>query len=433
MKNNTDLSTEKEVILKTKKKVTPLTISLVIISFVAIISLYVFFKNYNLVSSYSNKVYPGIYVLNKDLSSLTSEELLNELNLLSDALINKTIKATFSDKEFTLTYDELEYKLNVNELSEQILAYGKDNSFFTKLKLIKEPQNKEFNFTFTYNDEALNTFIDKIYDDLYLDPINASIDISYGNINVSEEVSGLELNSDKLKEDLIASLEDFTVDSDVNITLETKAVNPSITSEALSTVNRKLSSFSTKFIYGPSGTNLQKATYNIDNNIIMPGETYSTDKSIGPTTLERGFVYSNTYVGGEVVKGLGGGVCQVSSTLYNTILHAGIIPIERMNHMMPVGYIGIGLDATLADNLIDLKFVNDTEYPMVINSTAENGILTIELWSNEANDDGINYETYREFQSELSVDTYLHGYDSAGNLVFNQYLDRSTYEPLPTN
>ena len=431
MKNNPNLLNEQEVILKTKKKITPLTISLVIISFVAIFFLYASFKNYNLVSSYSNKVYPGVYVLNKDLSSLNSEDLLKELNLLSDDLTNKTIKARFSDKEFTLTYDELEYKLNIDELSKEILSYGKDNSFFTKVKLIKKPQNKEFKFDFTYNDEALNTFIDNVYENLYLAPVNASIDISYGNINVSKEVLGSELNKAKFKEDLLASLKDLKVNSDVNITLETKVVNPSITSESLNTVNKKLSSFSTKFIYGDSGTNLQRGSSNIDNNIIMPGETYSTDKSIGPTTLDRGFIYANTYVGGEVVKGLGGGVCQVSSTLYNTLLHAGIIPVERMNHMMPVGYIGVGLDATLADNLIDLKFVNDTDYPMVINTNTDNGILTIELWSNEANDDGINYQTYREFQSDLVVDTYLQGYDSNGTLVFNQFLDTSTYNPLP--
>lgn len=431
MKNNINLSNESEVILQNKKKVKPLTTFIIIISLVVIICSYIFLKNYSLVSSYSDKVYPGVYLLNKDLSALNSEDLLNELNLLASDLTNKTIKATSSDKEFLLTYNELEYKLNIDELANEIISYGKDKNFISKLNLIKKPQNKEFQFISTYNSEVLDSFIQNVYDKMYITPVNSNIDISYGTTSVSSEVLGLELNSDKLKENIISSLNDFKINSEVNIDIETDIVNPSITAAVLSTVNKRIATFSTNFIYGDSGTNLQVASSHIDNSIIMPGETFSTDKAIGPTTLETGFVYSNTYLDGKVVKGIGGGVCQVSSTLYNTLLNAGIIPIERLNHMMPVGYIATGLDATLADNLIDLKFVNDYDYPIVINSNAVNGVLTIELWSNEVTDDGINYQTHREVLSELSVDTYLHGYDSNGNLVFNEYLNRSTYDPLP--
>ncbi|MDZ5035094.1 VanW family protein, partial [Clostridium perfringens] len=141
----------------------------------------------------------------------------------------------------------------------------------------------------------------------------------------------------------------------------------------LGTVNNKISSFSTSYPAGPSGTNLQLAATNIDNTIVMPGETFSTEKAIGPTTIENGFVAANTYVGGQVVPGIGGGVCQVASTLYNTMLRAGILPTERLNHMMRVSYVPIGLDATLADNLIDLKFTNNFDFPVVVNSYAGNG------------------------------------------------------------
>ena len=163
----------------------------------------------------------------------------------------------------------------------------------------------------------------------------------------------------------------------------------------------------------------------------MPGETFSAEKAIGPTTLETGFVPANTYVNGEVVPGIGGGVCQVSSTLYNAMLRSGIIPIERLNHMMKVSYVPIGLDATLADNLIDLKFINEFDYPIVINSYTSGNHLTVEFWSKDGVTEGINYEPVSIPLSDLSADTYLYGYDSNGNLVVNQYLDRSTYNPLP--
>ena len=98
--------------------------------------------------------------------------------------------------------------------------------------------------------------------------------------------------------------------------------------------------------------------------------------------------------------------------------------------MMTVSYVPLGLDAALADNLIDLKFQNDSDYPMVVHSYAYNGTLTIELWSNESVDDGIRYEAVSVPLSSLSADTYLHGYDANGNLVVNQYLNRSTYQPF---
>lgn len=431
MKNNIDLLNQTEIILKPKKKIRPLTALIIIISLVIIIFSYIFFTNYSLVSSYDDKVYPGVYLLDKDLSSLNSEDLLKELNLLATMLTNKKIIATSPQEEFIITYNELEYTLNVDELAKEIISYGKDKSFVNKLNLIKESPKKEFQFSSTYNNEILDEFINNVYDNLYIYPINATIDISYGINQVINETLGTELNSNKLKEEITLSLNDFKTNSDVNLIAETVDITPLITAKDLNSINKRISTFSTKFIYGPSGTNLQVASDYIDNIVVMPGETFSTEKAIGPTTLETGFVYSNTYLNGEVVKGLGGGVCQVSSTLYNTMLNAGIIPIERFNHMMPVGYIATGLDATLADNLIDLKFVNEYDYPIVINSSAVNGVLTIEFWSNEASDDGINYQTYRDVISDLNVDTYLQGYDSNGSLVSNQFLDRSTYSPLP--
>ena len=101
--------------------------------------------------------------------------------------------------------------------------------------------------------------------------------------------------------------------------------------------------------------------------------------------------------------------------------------------MMKVSYVPIGLDATLADNLIDLKFTNEFDYPIVINSYTSNNHLTIEFWSKEGVKEGISYEPVSIPLSDLSADAYLYGYDSNGNVVVNQYLDRSVYDPFPTN
>ena len=220
----------------------------------------------------------------------------------------------------------------------------------------------------------------------------------------------------------------------VELTLDTTLVpvEESIKKETLQGVQSRISTFTTKYKSGQSSVNLELATRHIDNILLMPGESFSCEQAIGPTTPENGFVLANTYVSGQIVKGYGGGVCQVSSTLYNTMLRGGIIPFERQNHMMPVSYVPMGLDSTLADGFIDLKFKNDYNYPIVINSSASNGSLTIEFWSNDSVLKGLRYEPKSIQKNSLSADAYLYSYDANGTMVSEQFLDTSTYKPFPT-
>lgn len=430
MDNNTDTSKETGIINTKMQKFLSIKTLVIVLLIISTILSYFIVTNVNLVKSYSSKVYPGVYILDKDLSNLSKEELNNELSTLVEGLINKNIKVSSEGNEFNISYSELEASIDFSNVESEIMNYGKDLSFFGKLNLIKKPQSKEFTLDLSYNEELLDNFISSISSAVDIRPTDATIYISGNSTSVSDDISGIKLNTEKLKEELSSKIKDLRAPEVIEIVGTTDVVEAKIKADDLRTVNHRLSSYSTHYKAGPSGTNLQLAARNINNSVVMPGETFSTEKAIGPTTIENGFVAANTYVGGEVVPGVGGGVCQVSSTLYNTILRAGIIPTERMNHMMTVSYVPLGLDATLADNLIDLKFQNDSDYPMVVHSYAYNGTLTIELWSNESVDDGIRYEAVSVPLSSLSADTYLHGYDANGNLVVNQYLNRSTYQPF---
>ncbi|MBE6052499.1 MAG: hypothetical protein E7212_01095 [Clostridium sartagoforme] len=434
--NNLNTQTPKEVVENNIKnnffasKAFKITLAVLLILVIGIG--YWFFINSKLINSYSNKVYPGAYILSKDLSGLNPEDLHNTLVSLVSDISNKEVSVTANNQNFNISYKDLDANINYNELEEKILNFGKNENFFNKLKLIKKPTNREYEFEVLFNDEKLTSFVSNISSAVDVSPTNASINIS-GGISISNDSTGLKLNASELLDNIKSKIKDMKAPNIVEVTGNVNVVEANITASTLSTVNTKLSTFTTHYSAGPSGTNLQLAAKNIDNNIIMPGETYSTEKGIGPTTIENGFVAANTYVGGQVVPGVGGGVCQVASTLYNTMLRAGIIPTERLNHMMKVSYVPIGLDATLADNLIDLKFVNNFDYPIVINSYAANGNLTIEFWSNDTVKGDIRYEPVSVPLSSLSADAYLYGYNSNGELVVNNYLGRSTYQPLPNN
>ena len=216
---------------------------------------------------------------------------------------------------------------------------------------------------------------------------------------------------------------------DVKVTVEGVVTQPERDAEALASVNHQISSYSSTFPAGiPRARNVELATSKINKTLLMPGEEFSYREKVSPVVYSNGYVDATVFVNSKPVDGVGGGICQVSSTLYNTVLNAGILPTERRNHSLPVGYVPSGLDATMAEDLIDFKFVNTLDYPIYIDAYTSGGQLTINFWSNE---DALKGVTYKPQVTQVATNKYqtsLLGYDEAGNVVFNEYIDTSVYK-----
>lgn len=125
--------------------------------------------------------------------------------------------------------------------------------------------------------------------------------------------------------------------------------------------------------------NVFLAAQKLNGTVVQPGAGFSYNGTIGPRTTEAGFVMAPIYTGGKVGKGIGGGICQVSSTLYAAMKTAGLPATERHPHSLPVHYIGSGWDATVSWGTLDLKFTNTYNRPLLITSSADNGKLTVTL------------------------------------------------------
>ena len=141
-----------------------------------------------------------------------------------------------------------------------------------------------------------------------------------------------------------------------------------------------LSTFST--YYDPTeerATNVEVAASKINGNVIAPGESFSYHLTVGDRTRANGYVPGPAFSGGKVVSAIGGGICQVSSNLYVSLLLAGIEPTEHHYHGLPVDYVPKGLDAVIAKNIKDLKFKNTTNYNIIIDAAAKDGVLTVSL------------------------------------------------------
>lgn len=126
-------------------------------------------------------------------------------------------------------------------------------------------------------------------------------------------------------------------------------------------------------------TNVSVAASRINGVVVKPGESFSFSQTILPRTSANGYVTAPIYINKQHGMGIGGGVCQVSSTLYAAMLAAGLPATERHPHSLPVTYIPSGMDATIAGNTLDLKFVNTFNYSIVINAVADNGTLTVSI------------------------------------------------------
>lgn len=125
--------------------------------------------------------------------------------------------------------------------------------------------------------------------------------------------------------------------------------------------------------------NVELAAQRINGMVLQPGETFSFDKSVGTRTLENGYVSAPSFAGGKVVTSVGGGICQVSSTLYVTMLLSGIPAARHYFHSLPVDYVPKGLDAAIVEGYKDLRFTNPFDYPISIQAVTDNGTLTVSL------------------------------------------------------
>lgn len=125
--------------------------------------------------------------------------------------------------------------------------------------------------------------------------------------------------------------------------------------------------------------NVELAAQRINGTVLAPGQEFSFSRTVLPRTYKNGYVLGPSFAGGREVVSVGGGICQVSSTLYVAMIRAVLPSTERYTHSLPVDYVPKGLDATIAENAKDLKFVNIYSKPLVISAVTEDGVLTVSL------------------------------------------------------
>lgn len=217
-----------------------------------------------------------------------------------------------------------------------------------------------------------------------------------------------------------------------------KVTNPKVTTEDLGTeaFPNVLGSFDTNYATSNRDrtTNLRLAANKINGTVLMPGETFSYNKVVGERTIEAGYKEAAIYSNGEVTNGLGGGICQITSTLYNAVLYANLEIVQRQNHTFVPSYVKGGRDATVVYGSIDFKFKNNRDYPIKIYASVSRGVARITIRGLKTEDD------YDVKLTSRRVDTTYYGGNSYsvykaykqlyknGKLIDTELLSTDTYK-----
>ena len=341
---------------------------------------------YNTVTKWDKLIYSGVSVAGMDLSGKTKDqakEILTQNH--GNLVLSKKINIKAQDKTYSLDYSKLNPKYDIDGTVNEVFSYGKDLSLFRKYALIKGSKTKNFDFKFVYDKKPVRELIASIEKDVNKEVVNASINISKG-ISVTPDVKGAKLQKEALEKELFSKI-NGKVGEDTNVTAIVDVQTAKVTAEMLSSINAKISNYSTN--YGTisdvaRANNIVVATRSINGKVLLPGETFSYNDIVGVRTTARGYMEAPVIVNNKVESGLGGGICQVSTTLYNAVLRGNLKVIERVHHTLPSHYVPLGMDATVDYGNLDLKFTNSYTYPLYIQGSTTGGVVSFSIYSNSS-------------------------------------------------
>lgn len=342
--------------------------------------------HYNDIKYWDNLIYPGVTVEGVNLSQKTKEQAMDIIkHNFSDQVSKKNINIKGENKTYTLSYSAISPKYDVEDAVSKAFSYGKNSNILKKYMMLKDWKTENFKLKFSYDTKPVKDLISKVESEVNKDPVNATLDASNDNFNVISEVSGKKVEKDKLEKESLNKI-NGNIGQDTNMDAPIQVVSARIKGDMLKGINSIIGSYSTSF--GTSSqersNNIRLATKSINGKVLMPGDVFSFNDTVGERTSEKGYEPAPVIIGNKLESGLGGGICQVSTTLYNAVYRAGIDSTEREHHTLPVHYVPQGMDATVDYGNIDYKFKNTYSYPIYIKAYTSGGNIIFNLYSNSS-------------------------------------------------
>lgn len=374
------------------------------------------------------KIHKNITIENISVGKLTKEEAVN---ILEKTYPLDNFNINYNNESWTIKPEDIELSFHIEERVDEALNYTRSKSIWNNIKRKgKLNINKPYNIKIkaTYNEVKLSKQLEKIYEKVNVEAVDATFYVEpSGEIKRSESKEGRDVDISKLKDDIYNMINKKKI-KDINLPVLT--LYPKTSTKQVKSINSILGQFSTSFNDSTSrGSNIHVAGESTSDVLLMPGETFSYNKKTGARNWVNGYQSAPIIVGGKVVNGEGGGVCQVSTTIYNAALLSGLTIDEVHNHSLPSRYAPRGRDATVSYGYTDLKFTNPYTHPVYIKNIVGNGAITSKIYGCNLDRERIVIRMEEEYlKDKITVKTYRLYLDEENNVMRRELVNTSIYK-----
>lgn len=417
-------TTRKKKKQKKKEKIVFSIIAIFVVVTVAIMA-------FNFTYVYNGRIARNIYIEGMSVSGMKPDDVKEELNKKYKV---DNIKFEYNDKEYVIKPETVGLKYNIDQIVDESYGYTRDGSYYKDLYNYFSLKNKSLkkNIEVVYDSDKMKKEIEKIAKTLDKDPKDATIKID-GSIKTTKSSDGVKLNISKTLSNLTSSIDNKKKET-IPLVMEKKEAK--IKTKDVESVNTKLADYTTSFEKSDSqrSHNVEKSAKITSDILLMPGEVFSYNAHTGKTNSKNGYQEAPIIINGKLEKSAGGGVCQTSSTIFNTALLSGMDIVSVTNHSASLTYVPLGRDATVNDSGLDFKFKNTFDHPVYIKNTVNNKRLTCTIYGNSSDKKNIdiNVENTAKKDEEGAIEfkTYRIYKDSSGKQTKKEYISGGVYRKI---
>lgn len=332
----------------------------------------------------------GIYAGEIDLSGMTAEEATQAVQGFVDGLrgVEITLLAA-GNREVVVTADQLGIEWENPELVQEAMEVGTHGNVIKRYKVMKDLEHKNliYKIKLSFDLQTISDFLTYNCSRYDIAAVDWSLVRENGEFRIVEGAVGYAVDVETSIDNVYEYLTGEWDYKPCRIALNVTEQEPRGSVEELSKVKDVLGSFTTTYSVSVLGrkANVENGCELMDGTLLYPGDEFSAHKAAAPFTEQNGYYMAGSYINGRVVDSVGGGICQVSTTLYNAVLRAELEVKKRYNHSMTVSYVDVSADAALAESSgKDFIFVNSSEYPIYIEGIAKDKKLTFNIYGMES-------------------------------------------------
>lgn len=369
------------------KRVFPVAGLLLILAFAVVVTIPV-----NAETKETDVIPERVFVGEIAVGGMTQAEAAQAVEEYIAGLEEKKITLTAGKNELEVTAGELGVSWGNQEVLEEAVTLGKSGNLISRYKVMKdlEKEDKVYNIAYTIDKEKAVKVLEDNDTVLNTEAVDAGLEREDGTFTIIPGSQGVTVNVEESLEDMETYFSQKWDGNDASVELAADVVEPKGTEEELSKVTDLLGSYHTS--YGTSGAgrsqNVANGTAKINGSVVYPGEEFSVYETVSPFEASNGYELAGSYENGTTVESYGGGICQVSTTLYNAVIRAELEVTERFNHSMIVSYVDPSADAAIAGTYKDLKFKNNTDAPIYIEGYTAGKVVYFNIFGQETRESG---------------------------------------------